>query len=113
MRATDDSHIFSFRRLSRSECFYFNAARAFAPDYLSKINPDLVIFHNTFIARRFDAEAFERDLRLIDFVKGMQCQKSLVCSDESWRTVQLTAFIRDFDISHVFTFAPPRAVPVI
>jgi len=113
LRATYQSHLDSLRRYSGHEVLYLNAARPTVPDYLRNLRPDLVVFHNLFLLARLSASEFERMSRLVDFIRHLPAPKVLLSSDECYATDQIAAFIEDFGISRVFTFAPAQARRII
>jgi hypothetical protein len=105
-RSTYDSHVNSFRRFSDHDCFYLNADRRSIPRYLSSLDPDLVVFHYTFLAARQYPEVFSRLLRRLDFIRDWRCPKALVPHDEQAHSDLLCQFVQSFGVTHVFTPAP-------
>lgn len=107
-RSTYRSHLESLSRYSSHQCFHFNTARPSAPAYIASLNPDLVVFHYTFLAHRQVPEDFAEHCKRVVFTKGMDCPKVLVPHDEQAHADLLVSFCRDFGISHVMTPAPPE-----
>lgn len=112
MLAANNGHLYSLRRYSDHECFYFNAAHRTVPRSITSLKPDLVVFHYTFLVYRHLPE-WDRLIGLVGFVRDLQARKVVLASDESWCCDKLLTFIRDFDVSHVFTFSSPQARPFI
>lgn len=88
-------------------------ARTAVPEYIETLVPDLVVFHNTFLLARANAEYFERITSRIRFLQDLSVPKALLSSDECWSSDRLVEFINDFGITHVFSFAPACALPII
>lgn len=100
----------SLRKYSDNECLYFNAARPRLPKYLRSFEPDLVVFHYTALLQREVPVEWERILRLIAPVKTFTCPKVLIAQDEQVRMDLLNAFLKDFDVTTVFTPTPPSMI---
>lgn len=116
LRATIDQHLYSFKRYSENaNCFYVNIALGNLPSYLWKINFDLVIFHTTFLAQRWSgAESFRKwALARIEKLKTNKAVKVALPQDEWLHTNELNRFINEFDVSHVFSVAPPSEWKII
>ena len=105
-RSTYDSHVNSFRRFSAHDCFYLNTDRHAIPTYLTSLDPDLVIFHYTFLARRLYAEEFSKLLQRLAFMREWRCPKAIVPHDEQAHSDLLCQLVRDFGVTHVFSPAP-------
>lgn len=112
-RSTYDSHLYSIRRFSHHAVFYLNTARSVVPSYLKTLNPDLVVFHYTFLAQRVEPKEFERQVERIEFIKTLDCRKALVPHDEQLNSELLCSLSRDFGVTHVFTPASPLEWPQI
>lgn len=105
-RLTYSSHLRSFSRFSKHECFYLNAARSRVPGHLNSLKPDLVLFHYTFLAIRQDPPEFEKLRRRVSFVEQLDCPKALLPHDEQTHSDLLCTLIREVGATHVFTPAP-------
>lgn len=102
-RSTYGSHLYSFRRFSDHDVFYLNTARPSVPNYLKNLNPDLVIFHYTFLAVRQVPVLFDQQVARIDFMKSWTCRKAIVPHDEQAHADYLCSLSKDFGVTHVFT----------
>lgn len=112
-RSTYGSHLYSLSRFSEHECFFLNTARPAVPKYLRSLEFDLVVFHYTFLAWRVDPVEFERHVRLIGFVAGLQCPKAIVPHDEQVHADLLNRIVNDFNVTHIFTPASQPQWPQI
>lgn len=110
--ATFASHLYSYRRYSSHECLYFCVNRSRVPRYIQSFDPDLVVFQNTLTASKGEPE-FDAICNLIAFVKNLSARKAYIAADESYQTEALREFIREFGVTHVFTFASPDAQKLI
>jgi len=99
--------LYSLENYSQHECLYLNTARSTLPGYVAAARPDLVVFHYTFLLLRQVPDEYARILRLIEFSKALECPKVLIAQDEQVRVDLLNAFVREFDVSIVFTPAAP------
>lgn len=108
-RPTYDSHLNSFRRFSKHRCFYLNTARASVPKYLLSLDPDLVILHYTFLARRNSGlpDEFSSQIDLIGFIRDLRCPKAMIPHDEQSRSDRLCDVAQELGVTHIFTPAPP------
>lgn len=102
-RSTYQSHLTSFRRFSSHDCFYLNTARTKVPKYLRSLEPDLIIFHYTFLALRLAPEEFETHARRVSFLKDLSCPKAIIPHDEQIHAGLLCSLVRDFGVTHIFT----------
>jgi hypothetical protein len=59
VRNTVNEHLYSLRRYSNQECYYLNVALGI-PSYVSSIHFDLVVYHYTFFALKWDFKKFEK-----------------------------------------------------
>lgn len=102
-RATYDSHLNSLKQVAGNEYYYLNTAWPQAPEYLKTLEPDLVIFHYTFLAVRQVPEEFEKHCSRIEFLKDVRCNKALVPHDEQAHADLLCKLSRDFGVTHIFS----------
>ncbi len=112
-RSTYNSHLYGFRRFSDHDVFYLNTARPTVPKYLRTLDPDLVIFHYTFLAVRQVPEQFEQQVERIAFIRDLRCRKAIVPHDEQAHADLLCRLSRDFGVTHVFTPASTPEWPQI
>ena len=105
-RATYESHVKSFSRFSDDEVYYLNTDYRRVPRYLKTLDPDLIIYHYTFLYYRHVPQTFDSLIRKIAFTQHLECPKALVPHDEQTHADILNSFVRDFGITHIFTPAP-------
>lgn len=103
----------SLLNASGHQVYCANMARMRLPRYLASLEPDLVIFHYTFLSVRTVPEEFDELASRIAFLKDLECRKAAVVLEEQMRSDILSAFMRDFGVTHVFTPAPPDEWPRI
>ena len=112
-RSTYDSHLNCIKRVAGNDYFYLNSAWPAAPRYLKRLNPDLVIFHYTFLAVRQIPAEFEKHCERIGFLKDVPCRKALVPHDEHAHADLLCSLSRDFGVTHIFSPASESVWPKI
>jgi hypothetical protein len=105
-RVATADHLYSFRRYSRDNCFYWNAAFGSVPRYVTNVEFDLIIFQTIFLSERWDRDAFRLLTNKIAVLKENKAVKVALPQDEFINTDLLSDFINEFDISHVFSVAP-------
>lgn len=112
-RSTYDSHLNCLKKVDGNEYYFLNSAWPKVPDYLKTLNPDLVIFHYTFLAVRQHPDWFERQLVPLGFIRDLPCNKALVPHDEQAHADLLCSLSRDFGVTHIFSPASSREWPKI
>lgn len=110
---TISDHLYSFQRYSGARCFYLNLAVQTIPYYLRKITFDLIIFHTVFLSNRWYMPSFERALKRAHILKDFSATKVALPQDEFFYPEAICNFIKEFDIRHVFSVAPPSEWPKI
>lgn len=106
-RSTYTSHLRCIERYTSHECYYWNTAVSRQPRYLTALEPDAVVFHYTFLARRV-APDFGAVSERIGHLRHIDCPKALVPHDEQTHADRLRVLIEDFGLTHVFTPAPEK-----
>lgn len=104
LRATIDDHLYSFQRYSGHNCFYLNLAVRRVPMYLFSLHFDVVIFHTTFLSKRWIN--FNSFLKKARPLKKLNTVKVALPQDEFIKTDMLCDFINEFEIDYVFSVAP-------
>ncbi len=102
-RSTYQSHLRSLESNSPHDFRYLNVALDRMPRYIRSYQPDLVVFHYTFLAVRTREELFDRACSLIAHLADLSCPKALIPHDEQYRPDLLCRVVRDFGVTHVFT----------
>lgn len=104
LRATVVDHLYCFRRYSDYNFFYLNLAVRRVPRYLNAIHFDAVIFHTTFLSKRW--VNFNSFLNRARPLKKLNAIKIALPQDEFIKTDMLCDFINEFEIDYVFSVAP-------
>lgn len=105
-RNTIDEHLYSFRRYSDEDVYYLNVAFGI-PWYIEKIYFDVVIYHYTFFALKWDPKQFERLRKKCGRLKYISGYKIAMPQDEYIYSIIINLFFRDFGIKTVYTCLPP------
>ncbi len=108
MRASLRDLIYSFKNNSSANCFYFTPDQGNFPEYLKKINFDLVVYTTSLISERWrGAETFKTLVTdKIHYLKNIDCVKVVHPQDEWIHTDILNEFVNEFKINYVYTVAP-------
>jgi O-antigen/teichoic acid export membrane protein len=107
IRKTIKDHLYSFRQCSNESYRYLNVAGGI-PAYIGKIGFDLVIYHYTICACRFQPGFFDRIDTKWERLKSLQGYKIAIPQDEHFKTNDLCRFFRNFGISTVCTCLPEQ-----
>ncbi|MBF0502199.1 MAG: hypothetical protein HQM09_18810 [Candidatus Riflebacteria bacterium] len=113
-RPTFREHLYSFQRYADANVAMLNLAWGGVPDFLRQVQWDIVIFHTSFMTpelrqvKPWDGrENFKRAVRRAEAFRTMPALKVILPQDEFYYSGLTVKFIRDFDIRHVFSVAPP------
>lgn len=112
-RATLHDALYSFRRYADARVHYLNLRMRRAPAYLRRVPIDLVIFHTTFFAGRFDTDLLARTIERAAPLAALDAVKVILPQDEFVNTDAVNRFIADFGIDAVFSVMPPDQWPAI
>lgn len=78
------------------------------PSYLKKVTFDLIVFTTILAGERWGGKAnMDKVYQLLNYLKTINVTKVVHPQDEWIHTHLLNDFIIDFNISHVFSVAPP------
>jgi hypothetical protein len=113
LRASVRDHLYSFRRHSRHTIAYLNLATTEVPADILRTPFDAVIFHTAFLSARWSLELFAQLVERIRVLKAMPAVGIALPQDEFIHTDVLCDFIREFQVAHVFSVAPPSEWPTI
>lgn len=105
LRKTIKEHLSSFRRYSSGECLYLNVAGGI-PNYISEMHFDLVIYHYTICACRFQSGFFEKIDKKWHVLKSLSGYKAAMPQDEYVNTDGLCRFFSNFGVKTIFTCLP-------
>ncbi len=114
MRATIHDHLYAFREYGKSlRCYYVNLDLRGLPRYLEAIAFDAILFHTTFLSKRWYPEVFREYQRKVEPLKRSGALKIALPQDEFIHTDILGEFIDAFEIDQVFSVAPESEWPKI
>lgn len=113
LRTTIEDHLFALARASALETVYFNAQMRRFPKWLNGLGFDLIVFHTTFLAQRWDPPTFERLCHRVAQLKGWDALRVAMPQDEFLYTDLLSEFIEEFKVGHVLSCAPETEWPKI
>lgn len=105
IRNTVKEHLYSFRRYSEEQYYYLNIAGGI-PSYLGKIRFDLVIYHYTLCACRFQPGFFDTIESRWQRLKSLSGYKAAMPQDEYVNSESLCRLFKNFGIQTVFTCLP-------
>ena len=105
MRNTVKEHLYSFKIYSDAECYYLNAANG-VPRYIDKIRFDLIVYHYTFLALKWDINEFENFQKKCFRLKYLSGYKIAFPQDEYIHSAAVSNFFKEFSIKTVFTCLP-------
>ena len=106
-------HLYALERYAEARCFYVNIAVRRVPRYIWRIPFDLIVFHTSFLASRWNPLKFRRLIRKISVVKDLPGVKIALPQDEFIYTTLLCDFINEFRIDNIFSVASPSEWPKI
>lgn len=113
LRSAISDHLFAFRRYSQAACYYVNAVLPTARALITTLDPDFVIFHTSLLSQRWDRHAMARIERRLWPLRNTRAVKVALPQDEFLDSDYLCAFIREFQVDHVFSVASPSEWPKI
>jgi len=103
-RNTINEFLYSFERYADEECYYLNAAYGI-PQYVTRINFDLIIFQNTFFSFRWHYTSAPKNNHIFKDLKGY---KIALPQDECLNTDSLCDFFQQSGVKTVFTCVPQQ-----
>lgn len=106
MRAAVQDHLYSFQENSEHRCFFYNAALSSLPAFFTKLNFDLIIFHNLFMIRRWYPEQFRILWKKIEPLKKISAPKAVMIQDDYLNPNIVCEFTQEFGVTTFFTVAP-------
>jgi hypothetical protein len=110
LRNTIKEHLYAFAHYSGEDCFYINIALG-VPSFISKIHFDLVVYHYTFTALKWNSnEHFKQLLKTAKFkrLKNLQGYKIAIPQDEYVNSDAVCYFFKEYGIKTVYTLLRPR-----
>jgi hypothetical protein len=115
LRTTIDEHLYSFRRYANAKVYYImldiGPERALSsepiPDYLLKIDFDIIIYHYGFISgRTCSNELWANTLKQVEPFKNSKAIKCVLPQDEFFYSKNLAKFVNEHNIDIVFSVSP-------
>jgi hypothetical protein len=113
LRTTIADHLFALAKYRAGETIFLNVAVRSVPPWTEQLGIDVVVFHTTLLAQRWNPRAFLKVRRRLDRLRGGSWTKFAIPQDEFINTDALCDFLRDFHVDHVLTCAAPSQWPVI
>ncbi|MGK5090842.1 hypothetical protein WDW89_02360 [Deltaproteobacteria bacterium TL4] len=105
IRNTIDEHLFSFARYSGEDCYYVNASLSLPP-FVEKIHFDLVIYHYTFLAMKWNSDEFLQIQKECRRLKKVHGYKVAIHQDEYMNSNYINFFLKEFGVKTIFTCLP-------
>ncbi len=115
LRTTIDEHLYSFLRYGDATCYYLKLdagkhtymSEIPVPEYLQKIDFDIILFHYGFISSRWGGpECYQRAFNQILPLKNSKAVKVLMPQDEYMGCNSMVHFINELKIDVVFSVSP-------
>ncbi len=100
--------IYAFHENTDCNAFIYGIDQGSFPEYLKKVNFDLIVFSTILVGERWLGEQNMKSnvYKKIDYLRNLNVTKVVHPQDEWIHTYLLNDFINDFNISYVFTVAP-------
>ena len=105
MRSTINEHLFCFKRYSKEKCMYLNVFNGI-PSYIARLQFDLIIYHYTFTAMKWNTNEFKALLSSCSLLKRIAGHKIAIPQDEYVHSDIINDFLSDFEIKTLFTCLP-------
>ena len=107
-RQTISDHLYAFQRAG-IPAFHINLAVRDLPRYLFQPQAvSAVLFHNTLLIQRMEPSRFDALRRRLQPLKRLAGPRGALVQDEHLRLDQVKDFFLEFDVSEVFSVAPPE-----
>jgi hypothetical protein len=105
LRKSVSDHLYSIRRYSGRPCIYINLARRRVPNWIVRLDVDLVVLHTILLSTRWEHDEFMEMAERMAPIKRLRCPIIAIPQDEFLNTDPLNELLRDFGVRHVFTCA--------
>jgi hypothetical protein len=106
VRATIREHLGSFGRYADADVSYLNVAFG-VPRWVASRAFDVVVFHYTFLAAKWDLAHFRRLLDRCAPLRDAPALKVAFPQDEYVHSDAVNGFLREFGVRALFSVAPP------
>jgi hypothetical protein len=115
MRTTIEEHLYSFLRYADAYCYYlmldigketYNSSVPI-PDYIKKIDFDIILFHYGFISSRWGGdECYKNAFAQVQPLRDSKAVKAVMAQDEYNNSKAIVNFVNEFNIQVVFSVSP-------
>ncbi len=115
IRKTIVENIYAFRNYAEADCYYLNLdigkemifSKEPIPDYILKIDFDIILFHYCFIASRWAGKkCYELALQQVLPLKASKAIKAVMPQDEHMGSEFIIDFVNKMDLDIVFSVSP-------
>ena len=115
LRTTIDEHLYSFLRYADATCYYLKLdigkdtfySKEPIPDYLLKIDFDIILFHYGFISSRWASrECYDLAFNQVLPFKNSKAIKAVMPQDEYMGSEAIVHFVNNLNIDIVFSVSP-------
>ncbi|MBK9283214.1 MAG: hypothetical protein IPM51_02735 [Sphingobacteriaceae bacterium] len=115
LRSTIEEHLYSFKKYSNSHCYYLGLDSVDTiPEYLLKIDFNLIIFHYGFISSRWSGkEHLLRAVKQVEPIFGSKAVKIVMPQDEYKNSEDICWFINEYNIDCLFSVSPQSEWPIL
>lgn len=109
LRTSIKDLIYAFHENKNCNAYSYSIDQGPFPNYLKKIEFDLIVFTTILIGERWNGKKYldHYVYKNLEFLKNSKVTKIIHPQDEWIQTNLLNDFIIDFNVSHVFSVAPP------
>lgn len=105
LRTAIQDHLYSWENYSKYKTIYINVAFGIPWNLLKGLKVRAIIFHTIFLSMRWSLPIFQKRTLQIDELKGWNCNKIAIPQDEFIHTEQLSKFLSDINITHIYSCA--------
>lgn len=112
-RLSGRSHLDCFKKYSDDLIFYHNIERYKLPKYLLRVKFDLIIFHTSFLANRYNSDRFIKNVKKCKPLIAISVKKAILPQDEHYKIDFIIDFIKEQNINYIFTVSPKNEWKVL
>lgn len=103
LRDTIQTHLYCWKKYSRHSVCYINVAFGYPAEELSRLQPDVIIFHTIYLSMRWAPEVFEQYTSICEAVAEIDCMKIALPQDEFIHTDLLGEYLGKVGVTHIGT----------
>lgn len=100
--------LYSFRKYSNDRVIYFNCFTNNVPQYLKKIDIDIIIFHQSLTFCGNQEQYLRRIENYMHFLSGLKAVKVALFQDEYVNTDYSVRFLNQLKIDYAYSVAPEK-----